>query len=403
MLALVLVMGVVAVWCVAAAFTSPQQIEAASTPPDRRPVTAEIGRGSLQDTRNVSGSVRYAEETKAVVSPIRDADRSVVTSVSASDGTQVTSGALVLSVNDCPVFFLDSPFPMYRDMGPEDMGSDVKALQENLVAVGLLGEADGVFGAQTQLAVQKLFERANAVVPQRSIAQTPEEKLNGVDNLSSSASTSATFQTGRATSLETFFPMSSAITAASNRVVVRSVPEVGTIIDGTSSVSFASSNVVVEAPLFSDVSPALVDGATVEVTSADGEKFSGVARVRYPGVSDDPHAAESVGGSQSAATSASQDSPVIVVVADGEHTLDDTRVGQAAVIRLVVQTLASDALLVPRVAVAEGESGLGTVLLQVEDGSFEVTRVRILAALGGQVAIESLDREVAVGDKVGIE
>lgn len=100
----------------------------------------------------------------------------LVTSLSVKAGDMVSAGELLAQVADRPVIVLPGEVTMFRDIRPQDTGSDVLQLQEALVSLGAEIEIDGVFGRETEQAVADLYE-ANSVRMLETGGQDEIEKL----------------------------------------------------------------------------------------------------------------------------------------------------------------------------------------------------------------------------------
>ncbi len=158
---------VVGGWVAASAFTSPAQWEAQASAPPPAPILAEVTRGDLVDDRTLVATVVPESEALVPLAPTEGAVRSIVTASTLAVGTEVTVGAVLVRVNGEPTFAFASPFPFYRDLGVGDEGPDVRVLQENLQALGLITSIDGRFGPATARGVAALFTSADSPVRKR--------------------------------------------------------------------------------------------------------------------------------------------------------------------------------------------------------------------------------------------
>lgn len=78
-----------------------------------------------------------------------------VTTVDVGAGGEVSSGAVLYTVDLRPVVVAQGTVPMFRSIGPDAEGSDVRQLQEMLAAGGYFGGSpDGNYGAVTERAVR---------------------------------------------------------------------------------------------------------------------------------------------------------------------------------------------------------------------------------------------------------
>jgi len=92
----------------------------------------------------------------------------VVTGVATFAGGTLASGLVLASVSGRPVFALELPFDLYRDIAGGSSGDDVAELQRALMRLGLYsGSIDGEYGARTASSVEALYKRAglNAPIP----------------------------------------------------------------------------------------------------------------------------------------------------------------------------------------------------------------------------------------------
>lgn len=89
-----------------------------------------------------------------------------ITAVAVIFGEAVTSGTKLYEVNGAPVFAMPQSPPLYRDLAEHDKGTDVAAMQQFLIAAGLLSDTtahrDGVFGSETADGVSR-FQKANGL------------------------------------------------------------------------------------------------------------------------------------------------------------------------------------------------------------------------------------------------
>lgn len=85
-----------------------------------------------------------------------------VTSSTCAAGGSATSGSAALSINDETVIYLATSRPLWRDLAIGDIGADVRALQEELLALGNTIRPDGRFGSATLRAVIEVAKNAGA-------------------------------------------------------------------------------------------------------------------------------------------------------------------------------------------------------------------------------------------------
>ncbi|MDM4764419.1 peptidoglycan-binding domain-containing protein [Galbitalea sp. SE-J8] len=106
------------------------------------------------------GSVRIADEPGA--------DTQVVTAVGFGDKSEVSSGHLIIGLNNRPRIAARLAIPLFRDLGLKDTGADVKSFQKFLRGAGYPDvETSGVYDLKTGAAVDSLY-RSNGFVAEGS-------------------------------------------------------------------------------------------------------------------------------------------------------------------------------------------------------------------------------------------
>ena len=367
-------------WFAAQSFTSSAQWEAQAAPPTAEPVLAQVERGDLVATRTLPGVIAAQTEESVALAAVADAARSVVTSSPLSPGAVLSAGELAAWVNGSPVFAIASPFPFYRDLGVGDAGPDVRMLQDNLAQLGLLGTADGKFGQATAQAVAKLYREAGSVVaPQRSL------------DIATPAPHSATKTTADSEPVppaeHPYVPLSAVAAFSSLPAQIIAVPPVGADVTAGASIGVVSSRQVVRVGVPPDAASVLLPGAAVVVTVSGQQSATGTVDRVFEAT------AEAVGVGAGGETMKWAD---IIPATEAELAA----VGTAASVVVETRTIATDALLVPTVAVAQHEGTTGIVLRQEADGTFLEVPVSILGSDGGRTAI---DAELQPGDRVRVD
>ncbi len=138
---------------------------AADAPLLRQPIVAEVELSPVTDTI-VARADYTAGSTLAVPPPRLEGAQPVVVALLVEERGSIIEGALIASVGGRPLIALDGPIPMYRTILPSDTGPDVELIQLGLARLGYLPsdhEADGVFGASTMAAVEKMYRAAGFV------------------------------------------------------------------------------------------------------------------------------------------------------------------------------------------------------------------------------------------------
>jgi len=339
-----LVLGLVGGWLLSGLFTSPAQHDANASPPPAGPIVAEVGHGDLADT--VSFDVSISRENHQVV-PLTPAQGvSVVTNQPQSPGAEVAAGSVVLEVNGRPVFAMPGSFPFYRNLMPGDQGPDVLQLQQGLVAAGIPVNADGRFGSGTVSAVRTLYRNAGYTT----------------------ASTASQSPDGQATSVLSIPAAELAVVAALPAFLSTS-PGISTPIGEDSSLTFDQGKLVG------------VGAVPVGVVARLQTELDAVIRA---GTSDVESVISSIGEVDEESGLAT-----VIVVPTGEGLADD-QIGQSLVAVVTVSLAATNSLIVPSIAVSPQGGADPIVLKQTPTGFVEV-KVREVAQLSGQSAVEPLD------------
>ncbi|WP_166878035.1 peptidoglycan-binding protein [Salinibacterium sp. ZJ450] len=368
-------------WFAAQAFTSPAQWEAQATPPAAEPVLAQIERGDLIATRTLPGVIAAQTEESVTLAAVTDAARSVVTDSPLSPGANLAAGARAAWVNGSPVFAIASPFPFYRDVGVGDAGPDVRVLQDNLTQLGLLGSADGKFGQATAQAVAKLYVGVGGTAPHRTLdIATPVQTTNtGTD--------AATAPAPAPPAEHPYLPLSAVAAFSSLPAQIVAIPPVGADVTAGASIGVVSTRNVVRVGVTPDAASALLPGAMVTFTAAGQPAATGAVDRVFEATADE--VGVSVGGEPMRWAD---------IIPAGEDAL--AAVGTAVSVVVETRQIATGALLVPTVAVAQQEGTAGIVLRREDDGTFLEVPVTVLGSDGGRSAIEGA---LQPGDRVRVD
>ena len=130
-----------------------------------QPRTAAVQHQSFDDERSVEVSFRVEDERSLVAKT-----GGTLTWSGCVPGVPVTSGAVLLRVDERPVVALHTDVPLYRGLKAGDKGADVEALQRELGALGHPVTVTGKYDAATTKAVKKLFTDAGVTPPGRDAA-----------------------------------------------------------------------------------------------------------------------------------------------------------------------------------------------------------------------------------------
>jgi multidrug efflux system membrane fusion protein len=120
------------------------------TPSNLPPASAQVTRQTMQDTDEASGDLGYGATT---VLPGRIAG--VITTVPLA-GDVITRGRPIYRVDNTPVVLMYGGLPAYRTLRSGSEGPDVRALEDNLNALGYTGiTVDRRYTAATARAVKR--------------------------------------------------------------------------------------------------------------------------------------------------------------------------------------------------------------------------------------------------------
>ena len=144
----------------------------------RPPATAPVTLKTLRNEVRLSASVVHAAAGTLT------AGRAGTVTWLPARGTVLSRGAVAYRVDDEPVLVLFGALPPYRDLRPDDEGSDVRQLQANLRRLGYGGFAvDGTYTTGTRDAVKRWL-KANGIegdgsLPRGRVAVLPGPRRVG--------------------------------------------------------------------------------------------------------------------------------------------------------------------------------------------------------------------------------
>ncbi|MFG3309861.1 peptidoglycan-binding protein [Streptomyces wuyuanensis] len=150
-------------WFTGTQMQSPADAAAAHQPPKAGPVTVAVARQKLTATVVAQGTVEFgAPQGISLSGPVGSAgeDESTqrVTKLPA-EGQTLTEGSVLMQVSGRPVFVLRGSVPMYRSLGPDSSGEDVRQLQSALRRLGHdPGAVSGDYREGTAAAVGRWYE-----------------------------------------------------------------------------------------------------------------------------------------------------------------------------------------------------------------------------------------------------
>ncbi|MGW3247921.1 peptidoglycan-binding protein, partial [Streptomyces sp. NPDC001070] len=167
----VVIVGVVALvgaggWFAGTQMQSPADAAAARRAPDAGPVTVAVERRKLTATVIAQGGVEFGTPRSVSLSglvgsaggPGEGDAAQRVTKVPAA-GTTLREGSVLMQVSGRPVFVLRGSVPMYRTLGPNSSGDDVRQLQSALRRLGHdPGAVSGNYRQGTAAAVTQWYQ-----------------------------------------------------------------------------------------------------------------------------------------------------------------------------------------------------------------------------------------------------
>ena len=124
----------------------------------------------LRGTFGVGSTLSFTPSSVASTAANAGGGGMVVTGTYVQPGDQVHSGEVVAEVSDRPVFVLQGPLPLWRNLVPGESGKDVEELQAALAGLGYSSGADqyGDFGAGTEAAVEAFYQGIGYAPPVES-------------------------------------------------------------------------------------------------------------------------------------------------------------------------------------------------------------------------------------------
>jgi hypothetical protein len=173
---------------------SPAQVAAETAAPPPSVITAPVTRQVLSEsivlrgTLGVGSTLSFTPSSVASTAANAGGGGMVVTGMYVRPGDQVHSGEVVAEVSDRPVFVLQGPLPLWRNLVPGESGKDVEELQTALAGLGYSSGADqyGYFGAGTEAAVEAFYQGIGYPPPIESAAGGSGGSTSGSDGSGSS-------------------------------------------------------------------------------------------------------------------------------------------------------------------------------------------------------------------------
>jgi len=126
----------------------PERLESAPAV-TRVPTVAQ----KFDDSRKVQVRLEKGADTRLLLNTA-----GVITATHCTKGGTIVSGSIVARVNESPILALSTAVPLYRDLTWGTKGTDVNALQRELVRLGFTTPVDGTFGRTTAKALSALWK-----------------------------------------------------------------------------------------------------------------------------------------------------------------------------------------------------------------------------------------------------
>ena len=181
-------------WWLGRGIRSPAQIAAEAEPPEASLITVQVERTELSANVITRADVGY--DDPAILSlggSLGGVTGSLVVTAVPERGEELTEGEAVIEIAGRPVFLLEGPIPVFRDMRPGAVGPDVLQVEQSLVRLGFLSEeADQVWNDDTEAAVEAWYQdrgyQANGISEQEETAlKTARNRVKTADDALRSA------------------------------------------------------------------------------------------------------------------------------------------------------------------------------------------------------------------------
>lgn len=396
-------------WLAAVLIQSPAQRDAAAAPPSAQPVVAQVIRGDLRDEVTAMSTVTAAQSTDAALALPGDG-RAVVTRRGVDPGDTLTAGTVALWVNGRPVIVLSGDFPTYRDLTQGDTGDDVLQLQHALVGLGYALTADGDFGPATADALRRLYRSIGGEVTRvtrttsgsvaGSEGTTSKDNPQGSDGATGTGGSGTT--TGATGQTLVTVPQSEVlfISGLTDARTVLNLPAQGAVLTETNAVvSLAGGSPQIQTEVTAAVAASLAVGATASTSADDGTTIN----LQIASITEKPADTSTTDQGSGAGTFTGTTMFTIVFEQLGGAPLPLTTGSTPDLLVTIQRTQpVTDAVLVPKRALAAAPDGSYTVLAQSVDGGFTTKPVTVLACVGGRCALDE-QSGLSEGDAVRVD
>lgn len=162
LLVVVLVAGAAAGgWYAASRTKTPAEIAAEAEPPEPSLIAAPVELIEISTSLLLRGDVLFDEPETIVSGGVAVEGLAPVVTMIPTVGSELAEGSVMYEISGRPTFVFQGELPLFRDLRPGDDGEDIAQFQEALVRSGYSpGPIDGIYGSQTQAAVEALYRDA---------------------------------------------------------------------------------------------------------------------------------------------------------------------------------------------------------------------------------------------------
>ena len=176
-------------WWFGRSIRSPAQIAAEAEPPDPSLITVTVERTELSANVITRADVGY--DDPAILSlggSLGGVSGNLVVTAAPRRGDDLAEGETAIEIAGRPVFLLEGPIPVFRDMRPGAVGPDVMQLEQSLTRLGFFdGEADQVWDENTETAVETWYQargyQANGISEQEQTSlKTARNRVKSADD-----------------------------------------------------------------------------------------------------------------------------------------------------------------------------------------------------------------------------
>jgi hypothetical protein len=351
---------------------SPAQVAAQTAAPPPSVITAPVTKEVLSETIvlrgtfGVGSTLSFTPSSVASTAANAGGGGMVVTGRYVQPGDQVHSGEVVAEVSDRPVFVLQGPLPLWRNLVPGESGKDVGELQAALAGLGYSSGADqyGYFGAGTEAGVEAFY---------RGIGYPPPiESTSGSGGSGSSGSGTASHSA--AAPPPVIVPMSEAWFVPRLPAEVMTVPAQVGAVSPTSLLTIAQGALQLTGQLDPSEGSLVKAGMSVSVYS-DVTGYTGAGTISSVGTG----IVQASGGNAS----------YVPVGVQPDASWPASLNGQNVQITITAVTTGRPVLAVPVAAVSYNASGQAEVILSGPGGARRRVFVRAGLSAGGYVEVSA--------------